>query len=410
MDNIDGLSDLLVSVLIIMVILLIVLVIAFVIIWSKSKKKLKEPKKEVVVPKKEVENKAYRSMPEYNKQSIFDFMEFDSVKDNMIVQKNGKRYIMAIECQGVNYDLMSQIEKVSVEEGFQQFLNTLRHPIQIYIQTRTINLEKSISGYKERVKEIEKNYNQAMYEYNIMAQSGTYPKDQIDKAYYNITKQRNLYEYAKDIVNNTEQMSLNKNILNKKYYLIISYMPEEGGTETYTKEELKNMAFSELYTKGQALIRTLSGCSVSGKILNSNELVELLYVAYNRDESEVFGLDKALNAQYDDLYSTAPDVFEKKIKALDNKMKEEAVIKANTVIENVRNKAVAEKVAEEKEKNMDDLIKKMAQILIKENAENVGKDIADKAIEEIEEEIKEEGGKEDGKKKTTIRGRKKSTK
>ena len=410
MDNIDGLSDLLVSVLIIMVILLIVLVIVFVIIWSKSKKKVKEPKKEVVVPKKEVENKAYRSMPEYNKQSIFDFMEFDSVKDNMIVQKNGKRYIMAIECQGVNYDLMSQIEKVSVEEGFQQFLNTLRHPIQIYIQTRTINLEKSISGYKERVKEIEKNYNQAMYEYNIMAQSGRYPKDQIDKAYYNITKQRNLYEYAKDIVNNTEQMSLNKNILNKKYYLIISYMPEEGGTETYTKEELKNMAFSELYTKAQALIRTLSGCSVSGKILNSNELVELLYVAYNRDESEVFGLDKALNAQYDDLYSTAPDVFEKKIKALDNRMKEEAVRKANTVIENVKNKALAEKVAEEKEKNMDDLIKKMAQILIKENAENVGKDIADRAIEEIEEEIKEEGGKEDGKKKSTIRGRKKSTK
>ena len=56
---------------------------------------------------------------------------------------------MAIECQGVNYDLMSQIEKVSVEEGFQQFLNTLRHPIQIYIQTRTVNLENSISTYKE---------------------------------------------------------------------------------------------------------------------------------------------------------------------------------------------------------------------------------------------------------------------
>ena len=63
------------------------------------------------------------------------------------------------------------------------------------------------------------------------------------------------------------------------------------------------MAFSELYTKAQALIRTLSGCSVNGKILDSNELVELLYVAYNRDDSEIFGLDRAMEAGYEDLYS-----------------------------------------------------------------------------------------------------------
>ena len=410
MNSTDGLSELLFSVLVIMIVVLAILVVTYLVIWAKSKNRNKEPKKQVDMPKKEVENKSYKGSLEYNKQSIFDFMEFDSVKDNMIVQKNGKRYVMAIECQGVNYDLMSQIEKVSVEEGFQQFLNTLRHPIQIYIQTRTINLEKSISEYKERVKQIEKKYNQAMYEYNIMVQSGTYPKDQMDKAYYNITKQRNLYEYAKDIVINTEQMSLNRNILNKKYYLIISYMPEEAGSETYSQEELKNIAFSELYTKAQALIRTLSGCSVGGKILNSNELVELLYVAYNRDESEIFGLDKALNAQYDDLYSTAPDVFEKKILALDNRLKEEAVAKANDMIESARNKSVAEKLAEEKEQDMNDLIKKMAKILIKENEENVGKEIADKAIEEINKEIEEEGGEKDGKKKTTIRGRKKSDK
>ena len=68
-----------------------------------------------------------------NKQSIFNFMEFDNVEDNMIVQKNGNRYLMVINCQGVNYDLMSGVEKNSVEEGFVQFLNTLRHPIQIYI-------------------------------------------------------------------------------------------------------------------------------------------------------------------------------------------------------------------------------------------------------------------------------------
>ena len=58
-----------------------------------------------------------------NRQSIFNFMEFETVTDNMIVQKNGNRYLMVVECQGINYDLMSGVEKTSVEEGFVQFLN-----------------------------------------------------------------------------------------------------------------------------------------------------------------------------------------------------------------------------------------------------------------------------------------------
>lgn len=50
-----------------------------------------------------------------NKQSIFNFMEFETVRDNMIIQKKGTRYLMVVECQGINYDLMSGIEKTSVE-------------------------------------------------------------------------------------------------------------------------------------------------------------------------------------------------------------------------------------------------------------------------------------------------------
>ena len=68
----------------------------------------------------------------------------------MIIQKNQTRFLMVVECQGVNYDLMSGVEKNSVEEGFVQFLNSLRNPIQIYIQTRSINLENSLETYKEQ--------------------------------------------------------------------------------------------------------------------------------------------------------------------------------------------------------------------------------------------------------------------
>lgn len=43
--------------------------------------------------------------------------------------------------------------KTGVESGFLQFLNTLRFPIQLYVQTRTINIESSIIGYKQRLNE-----------------------------------------------------------------------------------------------------------------------------------------------------------------------------------------------------------------------------------------------------------------
>ena len=88
----------------------------------------------------------------YTKLSVFDFMQFDKIEDNMIVQDDGNRFLMAIECEGINYDLMSEVEKTSVEAGFVQFLNTLRHPIQIYTQTRTLNIEDSISNYNNKLR------------------------------------------------------------------------------------------------------------------------------------------------------------------------------------------------------------------------------------------------------------------
>ncbi len=408
MDN--DISSILTIILILMVILLIIFSIIFMVLQIKFKRQNKK-KVKTQIPSNEVNNKenakekkSTKAYPiTYNKKSIFDFMEFDGIEDNMIVQKDGKRYIMVIECQGINYDLMSQMEKVGVEEGFQQFLNTLRFPIQIYIQTRTINLEKSIQNYKTRLKEIEQRYSKTVYDYNRMIQSGDYTKQQYEAAFFNLTKQRNLYEYARDIVENTERMSLNRNILNKKYYVILSFMPEEASSTTYGTEELRNMAFSELYTKAQALIRTLSGCSVNGKILDSNELVELLYVAYNRDDSEIFGLDRAMEAGYEDLYSVAPDVFNKKIKVLDEQIKNSSIDLANSAISKVKAKSKAQQIAEEKEKRMDDLIGQMAQMLLEENQNVVGVDVAKQAIEEIKKDEKQrkEGGKKDEKKEET---------
>lgn len=337
-------------------------------------------------------------------------MEFDEIKDNMIVQKDGKRYLMVIECQGINYDLMSGLEKNSVEQGFLQFLNTLRYPIQIYIQTRTVNLGSSINAYKERVDDISKQYANKQIEYNQKVRSGQYSERELQKEKYELLRERNLYEYGVDIINNTERMSLNKNILSKHYYVIIPYYPEEASNGEYSKDELANIAFSELYTKAQSIISSLSVCGINSKILDSTELAELLYVAYNRDESETFSLRRALNSGYEDLYTTAPDVLDKRMKELDVKIEEDAIRKANEAVYDVIEENQKQKRVKQKEAELDKLIDQMAKALIEENKRSLGNDVAESAIEKIDNDSKKktkekEGGEEDGKKTKTTRRR-----
>jgi len=319
-------------------------------------------------------------------KSVYDFIEFEDVQDNMIIQKGKFKYLMVVECQGINYDLMSNLEKNGVEEGFLQFLNSLRHPVQLYVQTRTVNLENSINTYKNRLAEIEAELYKKNQEYDSIKDDPNIPDGQKQKSFYAAVKQNNLYEYGKDIIANTQRMSLNKNILNKKYYVIVPYYPTDLGENKFDEYEIRNIAFSELYTRAQSVIRTLSGCGVKGKILNSRELIELLYFAYNRDHAEEFSLDKAIQAQYDKLYTTSEDVYQKKIRELDQKIEEAAIEKAREKVEIA--KSETEKEAIKKRQEMEDMIDEIAKIVLEANREYIGDEVTDKAKEKVDEDAK----------------------
>lgn len=350
--------------------------------------------------------KTRTSGTDYTKLSIFDFMEFDKIEDNMIVQNNGQRYLMGIECEGINYDLMSEVEKTSVEQGFIQFLNTLNHPIQLYTQTRTINIGTSIENYNKKINAVKEELDKKQEQFNKMIQNGGYDKRDLEEIRMEIIRQQNLYDYGKDIVANIETMSLNKNVLRKHYYIIIPYYTSELGNNFVDEEEKRNMVFSELYTRAQSIIRTLFACSMKCRVMDSNDLVELLYVAYNRDESEIYGIDRALESGYGELYSTAPDVLDKRMEAINKEIQEKAMQLARDTVEEV--KSEKQKIIEKKEKNFDDLVGELAELIIKENKNYVGKDVAEKAVKRIKkDDTKEEEVKEDVKeeKKTTRVGR-----
>ena len=356
-------TSILTIILYIMLAIMMALLIALVFVYLNTK--IKEKQQEEQNRKDEGKPVTKEKTKTFNVGSIFDFMEFDKIEDNMIIQKKGKRFIMVVE-------------------GFVQFLNTLSHPIQIYTQTRKINLESSLQTYKTEVDKLEQEYQRQTLRYRQVMQSPNATDEQRKQALYEYTKQKNLYEYGKDIIYNTEKMSLNKNILNKKYYVVIPYYSEEMGD--YAQEEIREMAFSELYTKAQSIIRTLSVCGVIGKVMTSTELVDLLYVAYNRDDADVYGIDKALKAGYNELYSTAPDYMDKKMRMLDEQIAKDAARLANEKV--IEAQTEKQKEYEKKVTTRDDIISNLAQLIIEQNEAMLGKDIAEKSKEKVRREKK----------------------
>ena len=147
-------------------------------------------------------------------------------------------------------------------------------------------------------------------------------------------RKMNILEYGLDITNYVSRLSQNRNVLQQNTYVVLSYYKSEIGGEVnnYSKEEIENIAFSELYTRAQTLIRGLSSAGVTGRVMNSEELAELLYVAYNRDDSELINIRKSVEAQYDSLYNTAKDVMDKQKEIIEKKIESEAIeLTANSI-------------------------------------------------------------------------------
>lgn len=307
------------------------LIIAYILVVAKSKKSKIEDSGNA---SGQTGTHASTTMP---KEFIHNFMEFDEIKDNMIIRKNGEQYVMVIQCKGINYDLMAEEEKLAVEQGFVQFLNTLRGKVQLYVQTRSLNLRNTIDEYKLRVDKISDDIRKLNNKRQEQLELGN--QDAVEKITYEIRRKQNILEYGNDISEYVGRMSLNKNVLQQKTYIVVSYFVAEfGNLGNYSKDEIRNICFSELYTRCQTVMSSLAATQVVGRILESEELAELLYIAYNRDDSEIYQLSKALDAQYNALYSTGKDVLKKKQEKLKEEIDYQAIELATQSIVNADKK------------------------------------------------------------------------
>lgn len=367
---------------IIAVIGVLALLVVFIVIKMrlKEKQRIEENSSKIIGEKSNNQVKKTNLITRDGKEidSIYKFMEFDSITDNMIIRKNREQFVMVIECKGINYDLLSNDEKSAVELGFISFLNTIRTPIQLYVQTRKLDMSNLLNSYSRRTNTMLEEVRKIDGQIQLARQNGN--DELVKKLSFDRKRKMNIVEYSESIEEYTNKINDSQYMLQQKTYIVVSYYASEiGDTKKYSDMELNDLVFSELFTRTQTILNALTSSEITGKVLNSEELAELLYVAYNRESSDTYTLRNALDAQYDRLYSTAKDVLETRKQELKKQIENEAMKLATNSI----TKADEQLREERKQKAIE--IRKKAESIMADYKDDLSKELYEKTIKQIRE-------------------------
>lgn len=188
-----------------------------------------------------------------------DFVAIRDIKDGVVILKNGQ-LCMVLLASSVNFALKSLDEQMAILNQFQNFLNTLDFSLQIYVQSRKLNIEP----YLELLEGLE---------------------DKQDNDLMRIQ----LREYQEFIRTFTEEVD----VMSKSFFVIIPYTPArinltKNITSLFSQAETSQPSegrFEEqriqLEQRVSVVEQGLNRIGVRTVGLKSDELVELFYHIYN---------------------------------------------------------------------------------------------------------------------------------
>ena len=205
-----------------------------------------------------------------NTDTTQSFLPFESVRDSMIHLGN-HQYRAIIKCSSINYALKTEKEHDIVELSYQRFLNSLSHPISIYVQTRTMDNSKMLESLRT----------------DILDTIDVFP---VLKTYGE--------EYFDEMIRIYDTIGNNKE---KKKYIIVPFNDAALLTEA-SDEEKYQAALEEMQNRCLIIMDGLQNIGISTTLLRTPEIVDLLYASYHKDNanqaSEIAG-DKFLSLVVD---------------------------------------------------------------------------------------------------------------
>lgn len=214
--------------------------------------------------------------PENKKQSgpisTQNTLLFSEMRENMIIMSDGS-FRAVIECESINFDLMSSREREGIEFSYQNFINSLYFPIQILVRSRRVD----IGPYLDRLADIRRNQDNMLL--NVLMD---------------------------DYMDFIDVLAQEANIMDKSFYVVVPYYP--AGEENAFKQQTKGLFSSFFsgkkeatvtkidqvtYTKAKDEIKNRIDSVMSGLFqigvkswqLNTRQLGELFYTSYNPDTS-----------------------------------------------------------------------------------------------------------------------------
>ena len=211
------------------------------------------------------------------------FIEIEAVKNGVVILKDGGlRQLLLVS--GVNFDLKSEQEKTALLGLFQNFLNSVDFPIQIFSHSRKVN----INAYLEKLAAREQEEGNEL----LKTQIGEYR------------------EFIRSFVKENA-------IMQKSFFVTVPYAPIKisGGAETATKglfsflqkkgiekpterislegqekEKQLEAHIEQLNRRVNQIASGLSQMDLRAVPLNDEELIELFYNLYNPETVEKKGL------------------------------------------------------------------------------------------------------------------------
>lgn len=203
-----------------------------------------------------------------NPNSTQNTLLINEIRDGVVIMSDGS-YRSVVMLKSINFDLMSPSEREGVEYGYQGFLNSLYFPIQIFVRSQKVD----IGPYIQKLDKIRSEHDNML-----------------------------LAMLMDDYINFMADLASQTNIMDKKFYVVIPFFPSvdtqkavQAGKSIFTNifgqkdqnvtinEADLEAAKTELRNRVQAVLNGLMQCGVQGLPLDTQELIELYYDAYNPD-------------------------------------------------------------------------------------------------------------------------------
>lgn len=206
------------------------------------------------------------------------FIEVDHVRDGVAVLKNGGlRQILLVS--GINFDLKSEEEQEAVTFAYQNFLNSLDFPLQIFIHSRKLNIGKYIENLSQlELKEQNPLLRNQIAEYREFIRSFVTQNAIMDKKFFAV------------IPFDPVRLPAAATATTKRLFGFLSKSKTTPATAPTIEDASYQQYVGQLNQRTDQIITGLNQIGLRAVALNDEEITELLYNLYNPGTTEKEGI------------------------------------------------------------------------------------------------------------------------